>query len=107
MTTQYHELDLACTTAVEYLKNHKSIDSIPEDEEKDFLISKLESKGGEFNGLWQLINWELYSDKKLIARRKPVKGGIVKRYSCIWHWSYNYVLEIEHTGAETISYKKI
>ncbi len=101
------DLDLATIPAIEWLVTHGALDSIPEDHEAEFILRRQEETTNNFEGLGRVVNWELYASEKLIAKRKPVKGGIVREYLAVGQWLHNFVLEVEHTASEVINMKKI
>lgn len=105
--TNLNELDMSVMTAIEWLTKYGSIDTLPEDFEAEMLISKAEDKKGEtFEGLGRVVNWELYLWEKLIAKRKSVKGGTVKRYTAVGQWLHEFVLEVEHNAKEVLGFNK-
>lgn len=105
--TNLHELDLSVMVAIELLSTYGAIDSIPEDNEAEMLIKRAEDKtGATFEGLGRIVNWELYIGDQLIAKRKPVKNGVTRRYSAVGQWLHDFVLEVEHNWKEVLTFKK-
>jgi len=101
------DLGLSLENTLEWLVSHWTIDSIPDDEEIWYLSDKNEELWKESEGFGRLLNWELYDGSKLVAYRKPIKGGIIKQFTGIGAWSKPYKLEINHDWKWIIEIKKV